>query len=136
MAREVITTIKLRCDICNSVGTELDPIVTKEYTWENRSWEIDLCPVDQKQVGEMFEALNEKARRPERNSKPKRSASGRRAPYSGDTRFNQWWNEELGMFVCPFIEDAGLDNEHNCPRKFETANGLAIHHERKHGIRL
>lgn len=124
----------MRCDLCGSTGTASEPIVTRLYVWDGQEREVDLCALDIKEVTTMFEALMEKSRRPE-GSRTRRSASSRKTPYSGDTRFNEWYNASTSMFECPGVDrrDGG---EHKCTRQFTSANGLAVHHKRKHGANL
>ena len=79
----------------------------------------------------MFEALGEKSRRPE-GVRRSRGNGTKRQPYSGDTRFNQWFNNASGMFECPGKHEDGRE----CTREFTTANGLAVHYKRQHGTSL
>jgi hypothetical protein len=110
----------------------MHPVESRTFSWAGQEREIDLCPTDLKEVSHMFETLLEKGRRPERKTT---RATTRKAPYSGDTRFNEWYNQSTGMFECPAVLTDG-EREHKCSRKFTTANGLAVHHARTHGSNL
>ena len=123
--REVVVTETLRCDFCGEKHTDMHPVVTRMFSWSGQEREIDLCPTDLKEVEHMFETLIEKGRRPEGSRRTR--SNGRKAPYSGDTRFNQWYDSATQMFGCPADD---------CGRRFTSANGLAVHHSRKHGSLL
>lgn len=127
--REVVVTETLRCDFCGEKHTDMHPVETRTFSWNNQEREVDLCPTDLKEVSHMFETLMEKGRRPERKTT---RATTRKAPYSGDTRFNQWYDENSQRFVCPGSHEDGR----KCERSFTTANGLAVHHKRRHGTNL
>jgi hypothetical protein len=129
--REVITNVIMRCDLCGSAGSE---VTTKTFAWDGQEREVDLCEVDLKEVATMFDALMEKSRRPE-GTRTKRAVT-KRPPYSGDTRFNEWYNKETGLFECPGVTQREGGVEHRCTRQFDTPNGLAVHHKRKHGSKL
>jgi hypothetical protein len=128
--REVVTNVIMRCDLCGSASSE---IATKSFAWDGQEREVDLCEVDLKEVTNMFDALMEKSRRPE-GVRTKRV--NKRKPYSGDTRFNQWYNEQTGLFSCPGVSMREGGVEHRCTRQFDSPNGLAVHHARKHGAKL
>lgn len=135
--KEIIVTEKLRCDMCGTQGTELEPVTEAvSYTWDGQAREIDLCVVDLKEVRNMFDALGEKSRRADKGKRTIRRNPDKRQPYSGETRFNEWYNSETELFECPFTA-TGTDGEtHKCQRQFTTANGLAVHHNRQHGSNL
>lgn len=132
--REVVVTETIRCDVCREKSTEMHPVDTKAFSWGYREYEIDLCPTDLKEIDTMFEALIDKGRRSDRKSTV-RASRPRTAPYTNDTRVRQFFNEETGLYVCPGVTMVeGV--EHACGRQFDTPNGLAIHHKRKHGEHL
>jgi hypothetical protein len=135
--REVVVTTTLRCDLCGSTGTDVEPIQGDvPFSWKGQDRVLDLCVLDNKEVSSMFEALMEKSRRPENQRGRGRKLDGpKRRPYSGDTRFNQWYNETTGMFECPYVEHDG-EHERKCNREFTAPNGLAVHHNRQHGSNL
>lgn len=129
--REVVVTEHVRCDFCHEKSTEMHPVTTDiPFAWKGQDRLLDLCDQDRKEVEHMFETLMEKSRRPDRATA--KTSRTRKAPYSGDTRFNAWYDQETQRFVCPGKHDDGAP----CQRSFTTANGLAVHHKRQHGSSL
>lgn len=134
MARRIIEVI--HCDFCGAEDTaESEPLVTKSYVWQGKSYETDLCQSDAKKVEDFFDELTFHSRRVTDEGTTK---IRRRKPYSGDSRFDEWKNDQ-GKYECPYTwtDDAG---EHQCSRRgdkgFDRPNGLAVHHARQHGISL
>lgn len=133
--REVITTVVVRCNICGEKHTDMHPVENRVFAWQGREREMDLCPTDLKEVETMFEALIEKSQAVERKGTT-RATRPRTPPYTNDTRIREFLNEATGLYGCPGKTVGPDGQEHSCGRQFDTPNGLAIHHKRKHGEHL
>lgn len=131
MSRHIVEVV--RCDKCD---TELTPdqVTTREFVWLNRPWQIDLCEPDLKTIDDLMDEITIVARRLPTEAYSVKGTRNKRTPYAEEPRFDQWKND-AGIYVCPYTWN-DQSGEHYCRREFKKPNGLAVHHQRTHGVNL
>lgn len=125
MAKQV--QILVICDWCKQKWQDSDEEapVEREWSWNGVSYLMELCngclPKVREHLQPLFEASEQKKRRPGRSSNEEKATRVRRALPPGS--FDKYKNED-GKYICP---------ETSCRRPFDYPQHLGNHHHRTHG---